>query len=330
MDGKTKSKQSGGPDLVRTARQLLDDVSRLPRAWVGLVMLLAVLSTLDITRNTEGDLSVRFHVTAVTAAILALAWLPAIVRAIVLTGGGVKTPAGEASTRGLMDLLRLVSPDMKREVLPPLAAALDSVEATAGSDERRAEARTARGDVERELQSSLASIGVPTEVLHQHAHDYEAIRAEMPPGPDRTFRMGTLMSEVRAIAGLVGATDELVRGLYASGKDGDRVVALTLLEAEPLPQCLDIVLDGISNSRSAFEQFQALRAAEELLPLLDRADQLSLARVLADEYMDLKGKGLKEDASRRYPVRQMLAQIEGFGSMGFSVGPRDRQPPERG
>jgi hypothetical protein len=321
-------RQERESDLVTTAGRLLRDVSRLPRLWVVCITLLAFFSTLDVTRTTAGEVSVHFHVTAVTAAILALAWLPAIVRAIVLTGGGVKTPAGEANTGGLLSLLRQLSPDVKREVLPSLAAALDSVEISVASDAERAEARTARSDVERELQHAILPVGVPDGILDQHANDYEAIRAEMPPGSERTFRMGSLMSEVRAVAGFVEVTERSVTHRYESGRDGDRVVALTLLEAHPLSDCLDVVLDGIANSRSAFEQFQALRAAEELLPELSEPDQHRLGEVLAEEYADHKGKGLREDPSREYPIRQMLAQIEGFGTMGFGLGPDDPRPPQ--
>src|SRR3954454_17151168 len=144
---------------MMAVKQLLDDVSRLPRLWIAVVTLLSMVSTLEVTRTSSADVSVRFHVTAVTASIIALAWLPAIVRAIVLTGGAVKTPAGEANTRGMLDLLGLLSPDVKREVLPPLAAALDSVETAATSDEERAEARSARGSVERELGDSIDPSG---------------------------------------------------------------------------------------------------------------------------------------------------------------------------
>jgi hypothetical protein len=87
---------------------------------------------------------------------------------------------------------------------------------------------------------------------------------------------------------------------------------------------LPIVLDGISNSRSAFEQFQALRAAEELLPILDRGARQRLGKVLEHEHRDFDGKGIREDSSRLYSIRHMLAQIEGFGSMGFTARSRRR------
>ena len=292
-DGRAGSRREAGreADIVVAARRLLSDVSRLPRLWIAVVTLLAVVSTVEVTRTSSADVSARFHVTAVTAAILALAWLPAIVRAIVLTGGTVKTPAGEANTRGLLDLLRLLSPGVKREVLPPLAAALDSVQVEAVSVEERAEARMARGDIERELGRSIDPVGVPAEILGQHARDYERLRAEFSAGSERTFRMGVLMSEVRAVAGVVGVTRDLVTRLFESGREGDRIVALTLIEAQPLPECLPIVLDGISDSRSAFEQFQALRAAEELLPLLDKDARQLLGKVLAHGARTSTGRG---------------------------------------
>jgi hypothetical protein len=198
------------------------------------------------------------------------------------------------------------------------------VQVVAASDEERDEARTARGDVERELGHSIDPVGVPAGILEQHARDYERVRADMPAGSDRTFRMGVLMSEVRSIAGIIGVTEDMVASLFEAGQEGDRVVALTLIEAKPLPGCLPIVLDGISNSRSAFEQFQALRAAEELLPILDRGDRQRLGKVLEHEYRDFDGKGIHEDTSRLYPIRHMLAEIDGFGSMGFTSRSRKR------
>ena len=287
----TRETQERSPEVVTTVKQLLAAVSRLPRLWIIFIIALAILSTLDVTRTTSADVSVRFHVTAVTAVIVALAWLPAIVRAIVLTGGALKTPAGEASTHGVIDLLRDLPPEAKREVLPSLAAALDSVGAVAQSDEERIEARAVRGDIERELQSSLIPTGTADQILDEYAKTYEEIRRELPPSPERTFRMGAVMSEVRAVAGFADLTSDSIRHRFQKGTDGDRVVALTLLEADPMPGALDVVLDGIANSRSAFEQYQALRAAEELLPMPNQEERHKLGEVLSEEYMDPKGEG---------------------------------------
>jgi hypothetical protein len=118
------------------------------------------------------------------------------------------------------------------------------------------------------------------------------------------------MAEIRALASYLSVSPRIVKSLFGSGKEGDRVVALTLLEAMPLQQCLDQILDGIQNSRSAFEQFQALRAAEEALPDLGLADRRRLAKILNTELMDESGKGIHQDLSRLRPIQIMLAEIK--------------------
>jgi len=311
MDSKDEAAVDVG--LLETARNLLSDISRISPLWVGLVTLLAFLSAFEVTRTVHGDVEVQFHVTAITAAIVALAWLPALVRAVAMTGGAVKTPAGEASARGILDLLRPLPADAKRKVLPSLAAALDSAEATAGSREKQVEVRSARRRVERELGPSVNPLGKQTdEVLDVFARHYEVIRSESGSGPERTFRMGSLMAEVRAFAESTVITPPIVKERYAQGRDGDRVVALTLLEASPMPQCLDQIIDGVRNSHSAFEQFQALRAAEESLPRLGPADRTRLAKALREQ-LDDDVKGIHQDASRLHPIELMLDEIEGSG-----------------
>ncbi|HET8955686.1 MAG TPA: hypothetical protein VFN18_08520 [Solirubrobacterales bacterium] len=294
---------------MEAAKRLLNEISRLSPLWIVVVSLLALLSTLEATRNFDGEFEVHFHVTSVTALVIALVWLPALVRAVALTGGAVKTPAGEASAGGILDLLRLLTPDAKREILPPLAAALDSAELSAGSSRTRGEARAVRRDVERELRGSIVMVGSLEETLDDYGRKYEELRSSLPPGADRTFRMGSLMAEIRALAGHMAVTPRLVKERFYSGREGNRVVALTLLEAVPLWQCLDVVIDGIRNSRSAFEQFQALRAAEEILPELGSADRRRLADCLKAELEDAS-KGIDEDPSRLHPIELMLAELE--------------------
>jgi len=296
--------------VVDSLRGLLREISRISPFWGAVVLLLALLSPFEITRNFEGEVAVQFHVTSVTAIVIALAWLPALVRAIVLTGGAVKTPAGEASAGGLFDLLRLLTPDTKREILPSLAAALDSAELANESVDTRGKARAARRDVERELRSSIGSVDSVVERLDECGRRYESLRSTQPPGNERTLQMGALMAEVRALAGQVAITPRTVKERFGTGRDGDRVVALTLLEAVPLVQCLDQIIEGIRDSRSAFEQFQALRAAEEVLAILGPADRQRLADSLEAALHDPE-KGIDEDPSRLFPIEQMLAEIDG-------------------
>ncbi|HEV2727698.1 MAG TPA: hypothetical protein VGV34_05345, partial [Solirubrobacterales bacterium] len=155
------------PGIVEVARQFLELTSRRSPLWVAAIVLLVIASTIDVTRNFEGDVSIHFRVTTVTALIIALTWLPALVHAISLTGGSVKTPAGEASATGFLQLLRLVTPDTRREVLKSMAAGLDSAELAAGSSQTRGEARARRRDIEQELRGSIEWGGSPEAMLDE-------------------------------------------------------------------------------------------------------------------------------------------------------------------
>lgn len=295
--------------VVETVRQLLNESSRLSALWKGGMLVLVILSTVDVTRDFEGDVAVHFQVTSVTALIIALVWLPALVRAITLTGGELKTPAGEASARGILETLATANPEIGRAALSSLAAGLNSAETAAGTRQKRGEARAMRRDVELTLQDVIKPPGSPDETLEEYGRKYEELRSTMHPDTERTFLMSSLMAEVRAVAGNMRVTPEIVKSRLASGKEGDRVVALTLLEAVPLRECFEEILDGIGNSRSAFEQFQALRAAEEILSQLDSGERARLAECLEAELLKPE-KGIDEDSSRRLPIERMLAHIE--------------------
>jgi hypothetical protein len=93
--------------------QLLAQVMNVRRGWAALVLLAAILSAVSLTFK-GGALEATVQVTAITAVLIGLVWLPAIVRVIALAGGGVKTPAGEATSGGLLDLLRSLEPAGQR------------------------------------------------------------------------------------------------------------------------------------------------------------------------------------------------------------------------
>ena len=70
--------------------------------------------------------------------------------------------------------------------------------------------------------------------------------------------------------------------------EGERVMALAAIRARPTAGALDAVTDGLLQSRSAFEQYQALRAAHNLLPQLDAQGRERL-RTAVGEALDGRG-----------------------------------------
>jgi hypothetical protein len=108
--------------------------------------------------------------------------------------------------------------------------------------------------------------------------DYEALRLQEAPGPKRTAAMERLIARARR---------EVKDGRYskadveklAAGDEGQRVEALALIQERPEWGALDFVLDAIEHSRSAFEQYHALKAAEAMLNGLNEEERRRLAEV---------------------------------------------------
>lgn len=100
------------------------------------------------------------------------------------------------------------------------------------------------------------------------ANEYERIRRVMKPGDARTYLMSALVGRAQQLAGRL-QTGTLADQLFRHNTDGTRVVGLSLARNEPQRSHVEMALEGISNSRSAFEQYHALVLVPHLLPNLD-------------------------------------------------------------
>src|SRR5690242_16925225 len=96
---------------VARFRGLSASITQVPKLWVGTMLVAALISTLHIDISPEHKVSGSVGVTGLTALLLALIWLPALVRILGIAGGGVKTPAGEATTPGLARVFEWFDPE---------------------------------------------------------------------------------------------------------------------------------------------------------------------------------------------------------------------------
>jgi hypothetical protein len=94
-------------------------VMKIPRPWVAFVVVAACLTACHVSVASDGNVNGSFAPGTLTGVLIALIWLPALLRVIAIAGGGVKTPAGEASTTGLLAVLDSLEPETKRNALPP-------------------------------------------------------------------------------------------------------------------------------------------------------------------------------------------------------------------
>lgn len=277
--------------------RLADIVLRLGAAWLAVITLAAILSTIEFSLDADGAISLTFHVTAVTATLIALAWLPAVVKLMAFAGGGVKTPAIEATSPGLIKLLAESSAELQ-QIEPELPTA-----------QRRTIERI-RKQQEHELASLSESEEQARQWLRDLARQYEQVRETMRSSPERTSIMGRIVAQVRAFATQAGYTPREIVALFETGTAGNRIVALGTLQAIPYPECFSIVLQGISSSMSAHEQYHALRAAEAMLPKL-KADQKSqLAEALRDQRSKGEGRHITPESDRWAVSERILEELE--------------------
>lgn len=151
--------------------------------------------------------------------------------------------------------------------------------------DREAAERRQRGDdegaarlaAEADALLGLAGVARPT------ASAYERVRQTMPAGDERTRELTAIFFEARSKKPEQPEDAGELRELFYRGTEGERMYALGRMLENPSVRDLDVVLDGIRGSRSAFEQYYLLELAEEMLPSLRKDEREKLATTLDDE-----------------------------------------------
>ena len=268
-----------------------------PRPWLVILGIAIILSVLDVTRTAEGKFAITFHLTSVTVLLVALVWLPFLLKVIAISGGGVKTAAGEASILGLEQLLSRLDPGTQREALSTYVTIVEAAQSRSPEvDQPRL--RELREDLEHQLASLSPESQHAREQLKAFAKLYEATRNSMPPGPDRTFKMSTIVAQARAIASQAKYEPLEVSDLFAENTSGSRIVALAILQASPDPTFFSLAREAIGKSRSAFEQYHALRAVEGMVGALSPDQKRELDATLRDQRSGGPDKYIKPDSDR--------------------------------
>jgi len=274
------------PEPRRVSLEQIQKLTRMlmsvPRGWLACVGVAAVASLFQVDRAANGGLAFGFHVTNTTVLLLAVGWLPALLAVVAVAGGALKTPAGEATTGGLVQLLQALDVTAKQAILPPLVAGLEQAE-TVSQPGDRDQVRTLRQEAEQELAALPLDAQTARQELDALAATYDTVRAAEPPGRARTMHMSELVARARAAAvnARLGGPELQERcARFGEAPPGERIVTLTVIEALHQRECFPAVLGGIGGSRSAFEQYRALRVAQHLLPSLDAAQRAQLLQVI--------------------------------------------------
>jgi hypothetical protein len=191
-----------------------------------------------------------------------------------------------------------------RLVLPVAMSTTDREQREVEEKLQQAREAAAGGDPERaaELRLEVADQMLDPATL---ARSYERERRS-PSSAQRTARMEAIVASARLL-GTSGLSRDDVRRMFASGADGDRVVALAAMQANPALADVDAILEAIGNSRSAFEQYHALLALDAVKEQLTANQRRAAQDVIAQQRTP--GGHITQDDPDRWVVSGRLLEF---------------------
>ena len=158
--------------------------------------------------------------------------------------------------------------------------------------------------------------------LNTYARLYDAVYERLT-SADRNFILNAVfVDQLFELGGAMRFSENMLESLFRRGSDGDRMVALLLIQTAPAPGYLDVAVEAVSKPRSPFEQFQGLRAIHLMIHLLNARQRQTVAAVLAKArkrylipanvsrwqlYTDISAE-LSTSRAKRYPHRRKRRQ----------------------
>jgi hypothetical protein len=146
--------------------------------------------------------------------------------------------------------------------------------------------------------------------------EYAFLRTSMPSGRERTAMLAGLMLVPMELAVRRAYTTAEVEAAWRRSEDGSRLFALGLMRGNPALAVTECLVEGIRASRSAYEQFHALRAVPP--PQHGFGLPAQVSRAIADEmYHVPRSDGsparIKEGTDRMGVARRLMEQHERGG-----------------
>lgn len=283
-------------------REILAVAERTHVAWRVLVAVAALLSAVDLARASGGGWTLHIAVNGTTVGIVALFWLPPLIRVLALTGGRLKALGGEANLNGLLDASR------------PASTALAALDLAANSDSKPV-LEQARALVRREIGGLSATAKAVRERLAEIARAYETLRRSEAPTDERTLELEALLQEVGLLADAAQlAPQEILEWFRRPPSQrqrrdlsGYRVVAIRLMASHPELEFVLPLLDAIEHRRSHFEQYHALQALEMQVDLLDEGMKQSVRSRLEKVVSELDDEA--HDSTRKIIAERIIGVI---------------------
>ncbi|MEC4881401.1 MAG: hypothetical protein SAL70_08640 [Scytonema sp. PMC 1070.18] len=304
MDKKVEQEGESGQISIQAVEWLLKQIIDIPKKWIIISIIFILLSTIQITWGKEK--SFQFKVNSTTAIFLALTWLPSVLKIFALTGGAVKTPAGEITGSSMMPMLRSLTPDSLGFLIEQTKLAEE-----AAPPQQQLEMRQIRQEWQKEYASRIPA-SEARELLEKLAQQYKEIRISMPSGSKRTFEMESVAGRMRALASQINFSEKEVLDLLQSQDQGKRLLGLSIAEWSGEPTYFAPVLHMISHSETAFEQTCALRAVQSMLFKLNPQQKEKLLAVLKEQrdYNEAQKQWIKPNSNRWLISDHILSELE--------------------
>ncbi|WP_159401554.1 hypothetical protein [Streptomyces sp. NRRL F-5053] len=138
------------------------------------------------------------------------------------------------------------------------------------------------------------------------ADRYGAVRGTMPPGARRTRAMGEVVARARRLSEERSFDPAEVLRWLREGGDEERVTALAMMRARAELRDFDAALAAVEHSRSAFEQYRAMRLMALMADALDAAQRERLAAALVAQRERWR---FRRDASRQRLSEELLRRL---------------------
>lgn len=266
-------KEPGNNQISREAVDwLLKRIIHIPKNWLIISSIFILLSTFQV--NGGEKLTFKFQVTNTTAIFLALTWLPSILKIFALTGGAVKTPAGEITGSSMMPMLQSLTGDTLGYLIEQTKLAED-----VAPPQQQLEMRQIRHEWQKAYASTVP-VSEARQQIERLSQRYKELRSSLPSGAKRTFEMESIAGRMRALAPEVNFSAAEVNNLLKSNDQGKRLLGLSITEWSGDANYFYAVLSIINNSETAFEQTCALRAVEKIVSRLNEQQEQDLLSAL--------------------------------------------------
>ncbi len=302
------SKQDKEVESGQISRQAVDwllrQITNLPKTWLIISTIFIILSTFEISFSKE--FSLKFKVSNTTAVFLALTWLPSVLKIFALTGGALKTPAGEITGSSMMPMLRSLSSDSLGFLIEQTKLAED-----VAPPQQQLEMRQIRQEWQKVYTSKIPA-SEARQQMESLAEYYKDLRTSMPSGSKRTFEMESIAGRMRALAPQVNFSVKEVLDLIQSRDQGKRLLGLSVAEWSGDLIYFDSVLHLIRHSETAFEQTCALRGVQNMLPNLDTQQKEKLQIVLNEQrnYNPEEKRWIKPGSNRWLISERILSVLQ--------------------